>query len=102
MNEVTEIKKENSELGKGEFYDLMRFIESIDNNMEQLWDHCDPDTCIKDELQKLEPNYYDIESFSYQAQLMKNITDDMKTIREVLEISYATWVKKDVSYRSLV
>ena len=75
MNEITEIKKENSELGKGEFYDLMRFIENIDNNMEQLWDHSDPDNAIKDELKKLEPCYYCIESLSYQAQLMKNIND---------------------------
>lgn len=102
MNEITEIKKENSELGKGEFYDLMRFIENIDNNMEQLWDHSDPDNSIKDELKKLEPCYYCIESLSYQAQLMKNINDDLAVIKEVLEISYANWVKKDINYGSLV
>ena len=55
MNKVTEIKKENSELGKQEYLDVMKWIFDIEDNMEHLWDHSDPDNSIKDELQKLEP-----------------------------------------------
>ena len=94
MNKVTEIKKGNTQLGKQEYLDVMKWIFDIEDNLEHLWDHSDPDHNIKSELQKHQPNYDNIQSHSYQASLIQQIDNHIGGIREMLEISYEEWSKE--------
>ena len=93
MDKVTEIKKGNTQLGKQEYLDVMKWIFDIQDNMEHLWDHADPDHNIRCELSKYQPNYQNIESASYQATLLQQIDDQIAGIREMLEVSYEDWSK---------